>query len=198
MAKTNPVSSYESRLSELLDAAARLFAQRGYVGTSMRDIADEVHMLAGSVYYHFASKEDLLIAVYKTGVATVATAAQAAISSESDPWHRLQALCQAHLETVLHNSNYAQVIIRVRPEDIPNASEQLRKLRDGYEDIFRDVIGHLPLHKAVDRKALRLMLMGALNWTTFWFNSQGRDSPRVLAKKFVAMIQSTPNVSVPA
>jgi AcrR family transcriptional regulator len=48
--------------------AASLFAQRGYAATSMRDIALGVKMLPGSVYYHFASKEELLVAVYEAGV----------------------------------------------------------------------------------------------------------------------------------
>ena len=59
----------DNRVSILLDAAARLFADKGYVATSMRDIAQDCGMLPGSLYYHFAAKEDLLVAVYERGVA---------------------------------------------------------------------------------------------------------------------------------
>ena len=58
----------DNRVSTLLDAAARLFAEKGYVATSMRDIAQDCGMLPGSLYYHFAAKEDLLVAVYERGV----------------------------------------------------------------------------------------------------------------------------------
>ena len=55
----------DNRLPVVLEAAARLFAQRGYAATSMRDIAQAASMLPGSLYYHFAAKEDLLAAVYE-------------------------------------------------------------------------------------------------------------------------------------
>ncbi len=66
--RTTRLPRSDNRQPELLDAAAALFAQRGYAATSMRDIALAVKMLPGSMYYHFASKEELLVAVYEAGV----------------------------------------------------------------------------------------------------------------------------------
>lgn len=181
----------DNRLPELLDAAARLFARRGYAATSMRDIAVEVKMLSGSLYYHFPSKEELLVAVYQAGVLELEKAAVESVEKETDPWARLEALCKAHLETVLRDSDYAQVLIRVLPDDIPQAADRLRELRDSYEQVFRAVVAELPLSAGTDRRSLRLMLIGALNWATLWFNPDGRDSPRVLARKFVGLVKET-------
>ncbi|TFZ06112.1 TetR/AcrR family transcriptional regulator [Ramlibacter henchirensis] len=181
----------DNRMPELLDAAARLFAQRGYAATSMRDIAVAAHMLSGSLYYHFPSKDELLLAVYRAGVEELEKAGQEAVERESDPWLRLEALCRAHLETVLRDSDYAQVLIRVLPDDIPRIADRLRALRENYERAFRDVMARLPLPPGTDRRALRLMLIGALNWAPFWFDPQGRDSPRVLARKFVGLVKET-------
>ena len=181
----------DNRLPELPDAAARLFAQRGYAATSMRDIAVEANMLSGSLYYHFPSKDELLLAVYRAGVEELEKAAREAVERESDPWARLEALCRAHLETVLRDSDYAQVLIRVLPDDIPRIADRLRTLRESYERLFRDLMVRLPLPPGSDRRTLRLMLIGALNWTPFWFDPQGRDSPRVLARKFVGLIKET-------
>jgi len=181
----------DNRLGELLDAAARLFASRGYAATSMRDIAREIQMLPGSVYYHFPSKDELLFAVYAAGVQALNAACTAALERETDPWRRLEALCRAHLETVLQNSDYAQVLIRVVPDDIPRMADQLRDLRASHECFFRDAVRDLPLPDGADRRALRLMLMGAMNWAPFWFNPQGRDTPRWLARKFIGLIKET-------
>ena len=191
MSSTKPARSPRSdnRLPELLDAAARLFARRGYAATSMRDIAVEIKMLPGSLYYHFPSKEDLLLAVYQAGVIELEKAATEAVAKETDPWDRLEAMCKAHLETVLRDSDYAQVLIRVLPDDIPQAADRLRELRDSYEQFFRQVVAQLPLPAGTDRRALRLMLMGALNWAALWFDPDGRDSPRVLARKFVGLVR---------
>ena len=148
-------------------------------------------MLPGSMYYHFPSKEALLVAVYSQGVRELELATAVAIEKVLDPWDRLETLCRAHLETVLGDSNYANVLIRVLPDDIPEAAERLREIREGYERTFRQAVDQLPLVPRADRRALRLMLIGALNWTALWFNPQGRDSPRALAKKFVGLIKET-------
>ena len=179
----------DNRLSTLLDAAARLFADKGYVATSMRDIAHDCGMLPGSLYYHFAAKEDLLVAVYERGVQELLANVRIAIAKESEPWSRLQAACTAHLQTVLRRSDYAQVLIRVLPNDVAPAAARLAELRDEYEDQFAALIGALPLTNGADRKALRLMLIGALNWSRFWFTSPGRDTPRSLARKFVGFLK---------
>ena len=173
----------------MLDAAARLFAEKGYVATSMRDIAQHCGMLPGSLYYHFAAKEDLLVAVYERGVEELLINVRTAIAKESEPWMRLQAACTAHLETVLRRSDYAQVLIRVLPGDVAPAAARLVELRNEYEKQLVGLIGALPLADGTDRKALRLMLIGALNWSRFWFTPGGRDTPRSLARKFVGFLK---------
>ena len=179
----------DNRSGDLLDAAAALFARRGYAGPSMRDIALAVKMLPGSVYYHFASKEELLVAVYEAGVDELAGAVRNAAATDSAPWERLEAACRAHLETVLRNSDYAQVLIRVYPEDVPAAAERLRALRAGYEGIFRELVAALPLPPGSDRRTLRLMLLGALIWARVWFDPTGRQTPRALAARFVSLLK---------
>lgn len=184
----------DNRLSTLLDAAARLFADKGYVATSMRDIAHDCGMLPGSLYYHFAAKEDLLVAVYERGVTELLVNVRAAIAKELEPWSRLQAACAAHLQTVLRHSDYAQVLIRVLPGDVAPAAARLAELRDEYEKEFADVVGALPLARGADRRALRLMLIGALNWSRFWFAPSGRETPRSLARKFVGFLKEAQGV----
>jgi AcrR family transcriptional regulator len=155
----------------------------------MRDIATAVGMLPGSLYYHFSAKEELLAAVYEAGVREIIDAAHAAAASGATPWDRLEAACVAHLQTVLRQSDYAQVLIRVLPEDVPPVARRLAALRSEYEDLYRELIAALPLPAGTDRKALRLMLLGALNWSRFWYRENGRDSPRQIARRFVRLLR---------
>jgi AcrR family transcriptional regulator len=178
----------DNRLPQLLDAAARLFSAQGFHGTSIRDIASAVDMLPGSVYYHFAAKEDLLAAVYAEGVRRISARVTAAIAGVGDPWARLEAACVAHLEALLDDSDYAQVVIRVRPQDAPSVAARLTALRDDYEHLFVGLIAALPLAPGVDRRTLRLMLLGALNWSQGWYRP-GRDAPETIARRFVALIK---------
>jgi AcrR family transcriptional regulator len=178
----------DNRLPLLLDAAARLFGERGFHGTTIRDVVRGVDMLPGSLYYHFAAKEDLLAAVYAEGVKRISQRVRAAIAKRSDPWQRLTVACVAHLEALLAEGDYAQVVIRVRPADVSEVADTLTSLRDHYEAIFVELIDALPLRAGIDRRSLRLMLLGALNWSQTWYRP-GRDDPRAVARHFVAMLR---------
>jgi AcrR family transcriptional regulator len=183
-----PAPRADNRLPLVLDAAARLFAEKGYGATSMRDIAGAVGMLPGSLYYHFASKEELLVAVYEEGVRRIKAALAPALAQPGDPWQRLENACAAHLAGLLEGSDYGQVVIRVRPDDAPDVASRLVALRDEYEHAFSQAIQDLPLPPRTDRRALRLMLLGALNWSQTWYRS-GKDSPQALARRFVRLLR---------
>lgn len=179
----------DNRIAQVLDEAARLFRSRGYDATSVRDIVAAVNMLPGSLYYHFASKEELLVAVYAEGVRRLSEAVVAAVAAHDEPWQRLEAAAVAHLTALLADSDYAQVVIRVRPADAgARAARELVALRDAYERHFVELIAALPLDRGVDRRSLRLMLLGALNWSQTWFRSEG-TSPRVIARRFVGLLR---------
>jgi AcrR family transcriptional regulator len=105
----------DSRAPLVLDAAARLFCRRGFEGTPVRDIARAAGMLPGSLYCHFATKEDLLVAVCARGVEQISAAVAAAVQRHDDPWARLEAASVAHLEAILRDDDYARVVVRVRP-----------------------------------------------------------------------------------
>ncbi len=181
----------DNRLSDVLDAAARLFAAKGYSATSMRDIAQACGMLPGSLYYHFPAKEGLLVAIYEAGVEQLLGPVRAAAAREGGPWERLEAACAAHLDAILRKSDYAQVLVRVLPSDVPLAAGRLKALRSQYEAQFRELAAALPLPAHTDRRLVRLMLLGALNWSRFWFDPRGRETPKGLARKFVKLLKES-------
>jgi AcrR family transcriptional regulator len=174
----------DNRRRNILDAAARLFARQGYHATSMRHIAAAAEMLPGSVYYHFVSKEALLLAVYAEGVARIADHVDAAVAKKRTPSARLEAACTAHLEMLLNRSDYAQVVVRVLPQDAETIAAALITLRDDYESRFRDLIAALPLSHHADRRLLRLGLLGALNGAKVWYRT-GKQTPASIARGFL-------------
>ncbi len=187
-----------NRRREILDAAAGLFASHGFHAASMREIAAAAGMLPGSLYYHFPSKDELLLAVYEDGVRRIAERFDAALEPADPPWARLEAACIAHLEVLLEaGGDYAQVVVRVRPEDCPAMAKQLVALRDAHEDRFKALIAALDLPEGADRQALRLMLLGALNWTQTWYRPGG-DPPAMIARRFLALVAGAPGGDPPA
>jgi AcrR family transcriptional regulator len=174
----------DNRRERLLDAAARLFSEQGFHAASMRDIAKAVGMLSGSIYYHFASKEDLLLAIYEEGVRRVAEEVERAAAHADDSWARLEAACAAHLRGLLAHRDYARVMLQTSPDEAGSAGPRIRELRRDYEARFRGLIEELPLPKEIDRHYLRLLLFGALNWSQVWFRDGG-DSPETVARRFI-------------
>lgn len=157
----------------MLDAAANQFAARGYRAATIRDIAAAVDMLPGSVYYHFSSKHALLLAVYDEGVRRISARLEETVAGESDPWQRLRLAAEAHLTTILDQSDYACVMNRVSPDQVPEIERELIDLRSAYEDRFVALFDELPLPKETDCRLLRLMLLGALNWAQIWYRPDG-------------------------
>ena len=180
-----------SRLPQLLDEAARAFAERGFAAASVREIVGPIGMLPGSLYCHFATKEALLVAVYKEGVERISAAVDAAVAPLADAWPRLEAACVAHLTSLLDQTDYSQVVIRVRPSDAPAVADELVALRDSYEARWARLVADLPLARPVNRADLRLFLMGALNWSQTWYRDDGASSPARIAKRFVALFKTS-------
>lgn len=180
----------ENRREALLDAAAAMFAAKGYDGTSIRDIAGAVGMLPGSLYYHFKSKEELLLAVYRKGVARFEAAIDAALgSTAAEPWQAIEAACAAHLSILLDGGDYARI---VSPEFVrsfpPDMLPVLNAERDRYERHFEKLIATLPLDPETDRWLFKVALFGSLNWSQTWYR-KGRYTPRDLASAFIAMLR---------
>jgi TetR/AcrR family transcriptional regulator, cholesterol catabolism regulator len=155
----------------------------------MRDIAKAVDMLSGSIYYHFNSKQDMLLAVYVEGARRIGELVDAAVKRETDPWDRLEAAGAAHLNALsVTHRDYAQVMIRTLPQEANGIGNQLREIRRDYEAKFRRLIEALPLPPDVDRHYLRLMLIGALNWSHVWYKPGG-DRPEIVAKAFIQTLR---------
>lgn len=172
----------------LMAVSARLFARGGFDATSMRDIAGEAGMLAGSMYYHFPSKNDLIAAVYEEGVAEISAAVDAAMATSDAPWARLEAACVAHLQSLLSDTAHAAVMTA----DLSRLDARLRRrlvaMRDAYEERFVDLVAELPLAVGIDRTLWRLQLLGALNWTPTWYRP-GRKSPAAIARALVEALK---------
>jgi len=180
----------DNRRRALLDAAAKFFGRRGFAGTSIRDISAEVGMLPGSMYYHFSSKEALLLAVHEEGVHHIEESVRRALAKSSgNPWQRLEEACVAHLEALLGGNEYVQVVTpqftRLLPADL---SKQLVVQRDSYESLFATLVDAVELPRGVNRRLLRLTLLGSLNWTLIWYR-KGGDSPAQIAQEIVRLFR---------
>lgn len=179
----------QSTRARLLVAAARRVSRDGYAATSMRDIATDVGMLAGSIYHHFPSKEDLVAEAYARGVDTVIAAHVAAVDGVDEPWARLEATAAAHLDALLADAPLAALLTLDLARLPADLRARLVAERDRYERRFAAVVRALDLPAGTDRRLVRLMLLGALNFTPTWYRPGGA-SPRRIAEAFVATLRA--------
>ncbi len=178
----------DNRLSAVLDSAARCFRERGYDAASMREIANDAGMKAGSLYYHFSSKSEMLIAVHEEGIRRITSEVIGSISEHESPRKKLEGAMIAHLDALLAGGDYAQVVIRELPELSSEQRNRLVGLRDVYENIFKQLIDGLSIKDERRKRHMRLLLLGALNWTRTWYQP-GDETPAGIARGFLDLIK---------
>lgn len=178
----------------VLDAAARLFARRGYAGTNLSDIAAEAGIKTGSLYYHFSSKDELVTEVLQFGTAHShehARAAVHALGPRSRAIDRLRAAIEAHLDSLHHLGDYALAGLRIveqAPQPIRrNQYANQRRYGEYWQALLELAHEEGVLPAGVDLLALRLFLFDAMNGTVTW-PASARRSTRELADTLITLV----------
>lgn len=173
----------------IISVAETIFNRQGFDGASMRDIAAAAKMQPASMYYHFESKEELLWAVWEKGGIELLNRVNAAVATKAGPWQRMETACVAHVSGLLDWRRANQVLFVMPPWHYPDSIKaRVIALRHEYEQIFVSLIDDLPLRTGIDRRYLRLTLIGALSWSLFWFKKE-RDTPTTIAKQILSMLR---------
>ena len=189
MSKKSVKPRATNRRDLLLEIAATQFVRNGFIGASMRDIAAAADMQPSSIYYHYASKEDLMLAVYEEGMTRIRRAVEDALEGlTTEPWERLECACAAHLTALLKGGDIFKALMRETPEEWLHKENRMKQMRDSYESIIAGLIDDLPMPKGTDRRVMRLMLVGAMNWAHTWYQPKAGD-PKKLAHQFVSLLR---------
>ncbi len=171
---------------EILRAAAEIFHRKGYRGATMSDIAAAVNLTAGSLYHHFPSKEELLIAVLDEGMTQIIAAIRAIVQGEGSPAQKLRAVARTHVRSITAHHNIAVAVIfesRALLEK-PDVRAPYVQQRDALERLYRQVVEEgiaAGVFRAVDVDILVKALFGALNWVSVWYREDGRLSEQEIA-----------------
>jgi len=172
-----------ARRRELVAAAAGLFRRYGYERTTAREIARAFGVQSGSIFYHFESKEALLVAVMLEGMRQFVEAARGPLAQAHTPLERLRALFYGHL-TALHGGGDEQAVVIQEWRSLSaTARRRVVRLRDEVETMWRDALDDAAAAGLVagDLRLLRLAMLGALNWTLQWYQRKGALGIRELA-----------------
>ena len=176
--QSNDISPREA----IATAAVRLFGGRGYNGTTMRDLAQEVGLLAGSLYAHIDSKETLLAEIVQSGFEVFLTMARRLETSSDRPEVKLRAAIVAHMALVAENPERTLMILHQwRFLSDPNRKKAIA-MRRSYAQTFMKIVEDGKTSGAfspkLNTRIAVFALLGALNWTPEWYSPEGPASAR--------------------
>jgi AcrR family transcriptional regulator len=178
----------------ILQIAARQFRAQGYAGVSLRSIAGEAGIKAGSLYYHFDSREDLVIALLDRGITVVLEAVQDAVEAlpkDAPVEQMLRTAVRQHLRTFHAHDDFTSANVRIFgqvPVRVRNANLPLRKEYDALWDrMLRRAKRRGGLRRGLDIDAARLLLLGGMNATLDWFDPRRGDIDNV-AKQYADIV----------
>jgi len=178
-----------ARRSELTRAAARLFAERGYHGTSIGDLAEALGVQKASLYHHFASKQDLLYETMRSG----ADAFHAGLDTVPDDLRvadRIRLAMRAHLRVVADQLDVATVFVRewryLDGERRDEIVAERRRYDERFRALFREGRELGELRTDLDDAAAALLVLSALNWAYTWLTPE-RDTDE-LADRFHGLL----------
>lgn len=160
----------------VLDAAAERFVAQGYDATTLRQIAGDVGMKAGSIYHHFDSKDELFTAVLQQGIDVMVDAfdATAAATQDAPPRDRLAAHVRAHLGALLEHGPYTTNHVTAFFTAPADVRHRVVPVRDAYEARWTSLLAALQDAGAIDASVevglTRLILFGSMNASVEWFD----------------------------
>jgi AcrR family transcriptional regulator len=165
------------RRHQLLRASARLFREKGYDGTSVRDIAQATGLQSGSWVYHFPTKQDILVAVMEEGLNDALARIEAIAKRDLPPRRKFAALVRTHLDTILApGQDFIPVVLyewrSLEATALPRVTAPLRRYEAIWKQLIRELQrrGEWPGRTRIDA----LMLFGALNWMARWYAPEGK------------------------
>jgi AcrR family transcriptional regulator len=173
------------RYEEILDAAGRLFSERGYHATSVREIARRLDLQGGSLYAHIDSKEEVLFRIVERAAGRFWRVVENL--PEGDPRARVCAFVRGHLEVIVEELPYATVFFHEWKFLKEPYKARIRALRDRYEGALRRLIEEgveAGVFRVDDPDLAAKFVLGALNWTYQWYRPRGRLGPERLAEGF--------------
>lgn len=185
-----------NRRADIVRAAGRLFHEKGYSATTIRDIAGAVGMRSGSPFYHFKTKHDMLRAVVLEGMEAINAAVAWAANSDKSPRATFEAMLRAHLGQLLgaEGRDFAATLLHESRHLDAAVSAELVAHTDSYEAMWQKALKDLKRAGLIadDSHVARLFLMGALNWTVQWYQPDGPRTIEQIARQLADFLLGKP------
>ena len=184
-----------NRREDLLRVCARLFREKGFDGTSIRDISQAAGMHSGSPFYHFKTKQEMLLAVMEQGLTEGLRHLEAVAALKLPPAEKFRQLVRAHLATLCEDGHdFIPVMLYDWRSLTPANRRRVIALKDRYDALWQRMTEELQSAGLMqgDAQLARLFTFGVLNWTARWYRAGGRKSLDEIAEEAARFLLRRP------
>jgi TetR/AcrR family transcriptional regulator, cholesterol catabolism regulator len=184
--RQRPRPSRRRRAPEIIEAAARVFAERGFHGATTQDIADVLGIRQASLYYYFPSKEGALELVCLQGVGGFFEVAKAIAAGPGTAAEKLIRLVKSHLSPLVDRSDFVRVFLNER-QHLPAESRRRigkwsRGLERVFEDVFKEGVRRGEFRSDLDTRLAALATLGMANAVANWYRKEDVRVERISAE----------------
>ena len=178
-----------SRWNDVVEAAAKVFQEKGFAAASLEDIASELGMWKGSLYHYINSKEDLLFAVVREPAERILTDLERIASLDLPPSEKLRQAALTHALVLDETFVYASVYLReiAGNQRFEEWSVRDRDYRRLLTSIVEDGVRRGDFAPNVHAATVTLAFIGSLNWMTHWYRPGGRLPAPLIADQICSV-----------
>ena len=176
----------------MLEHATRLFAEKGFAGTSLQDVAESMGLKRPALYYYFKSKDDLLDRLIAD--ATTGPALELKVIAERadlDATQRLHAIARSSVAWIVTHTDRFLLLVKSESELSPANLKKFNAGRRDAVDIVRAVIDDgikSGQFRPVDSRVATFGVFGICNWVAWWYQPGGRESVESIADQLADMV----------
>jgi AcrR family transcriptional regulator len=175
-----------SRRSQMLQVARKLFSEKGYHATTIRDIADQTGVLSGSLYAHIRTKEDLLFEITCDVADQFVTMLKAITSSHLSATAKFRRALTAHIAIVAEHIDAATVFSHEWKALSEARKQVIKSKRDAYEQMWAEILQEGAARgefRQTDLRFARMTVLSVANWLYQWYDPHGELSVDEVAQR---------------
>lgn len=179
------------RRDELLEIAIDLFAEKGYVGTSIRDIAKAIDRSVSNVYHYFENKEELWLAILEYSVQGLPEKLRAVAHGEGEPLERFRRLLHLHLEESTKHQRETKIFFIDEERLSPKGKVINKRIQKEILDIYVEQFRLLQSHNLVRTKNLKILafnVLATINWFLRWYDPYGDMSKEEIYDEIIDFV----------
>lgn len=172
---------------DILIAAAEIFGKKGFHAASMADIAQAVNLQKASLYHHFPSKQEILLALLEQALDLLIERLEGVLQQPLPPEEKLRQAMILYLTTLAEHQELSLVLLIEHRSLDPKLRSQHIPRRDRYERLWRDLVQEGKQNGVFDCQDASMTsraLLGVMNWTMTWYRQEGPQSIERIADQF--------------